>query len=296
MTTGTEPAAAAGRRRDWKRRAWRIVRLPLVAYLAVLLMMLWLENSLLFFPIRYPEGAWDPPHLKFEDAWFTAADGTRLHGWYVPHEAPRAVMLFAHGNGGNITHRDDRLENFHALGMSVLMFDYRGYGRSEGSPDVWNIMSDARSARAWLARRAGIEETDVVLYGESLGGGVAVDLAAKDGARGLILENTFDYLPAVAAHHYPWLPVKLLMRSKVDSAGQIGKYRGPLLWTHGTADRVIPYPFGRRLFDAANEPKIEVTLKGADHNGPPFPEDSPQFRDALERFFTLLATPRGEQR
>lgn len=271
-----------------RRFLWRVVRLPLIAYLVVCLMMMWLENSLLFIPTRYPDGEWNPVGLRFEDATFASDNGAKLHGWYVPHSDPRAVVLFAHGNGGNITHRSDRLESFHRLGLSVLMFDYQGYGRSAGAPSATNIMADARAARRWLAERAGVAEGDIVLYGESLGGGVAVDLAAKDGARGLILESTFDYLPGVAAHHYPWLPVRLLMRSRIDSLGQIKNYHGPLLWSHGTADRVIPYEFGKRLFDAANEPKIGVTRAGADHNGPPHPEDDPKFRAALEEFLALL--------
>ena len=114
--------------------------------------------------------------------------------------------LFLHGNAGNITHRDDRLLTLRRLGFSVLMLDYRGYGRSEGSPSEKGVLLDARAARAWLAQRAGVAEQEIVLWGESLGGGVAVDLAAKDGARGLILESTFTSLPDMAAHHYRWLP------------------------------------------------------------------------------------------
>ena len=139
-------------------------------------------------------------------------------------------MLFCHGNGGNITHRVDALKMLHRrAGVSVLIFDYRGYGRSEGKPSEAGVLADARAARAWLAAREKIAEADVVLMGESLGGAVAVDLAARDGARALVLESTFSSLPDVAAYHYPWLPVRWVMRTRFDSAGKIGDYHGPLL-------------------------------------------------------------------
>jgi fermentation-respiration switch protein FrsA (DUF1100 family) len=229
--------------------------------------MMLLERSLIFFPTPYPGGDWQPAGLPFEDAWFEADDGTRLHGWYIPHESPRAVVLYSHGNAGNITHRAAILDVLHnRVGVSVLIFDYRGYGRSEGKPDETGIIADARAARDWLAGQEGIAPEDVVLMGRSLGGGVAVDLAAKDGARALVLESTFTSLPDVAAHYYPWLPVRRLMQTRLDSVSKIADYHGPLLQSHGDADSIIPYEFGKRLFEAANEPKQFVTLPGRDHN------------------------------
>jgi fermentation-respiration switch protein FrsA (DUF1100 family) len=139
------------------------------------------------------------------------------------------------------------------LNASVLVFDYRGYGKSEGTPSEAGLLADARAARRWLAARTGVAERDIVVVGKSLGGGVAVDLAAKDGARALILESTFPSLPEVAAHHVPWLPTHWLMNTRLNSVAQIGNYHGPLLQSHGDADRTIPYEMGRKLFDAANE-------------------------------------------
>lgn len=242
------------------------------------------EESAIFHPSRYPEGDWDS-EPAYEDAWFTPADGARIHGWYAEAKNPRAVVLFAHGNAGNITHRRWVLELFRdRLGASVLAFDYRGYGRSEGAPNERGILADARAARAWLAKRAGVDERDIVVAGESLGGGVAVDLAAKDGARGLVLMNTFSSLPEVASSHFRLLPARLLMTTRLDSRSKIGDYRGPLLQTHGDADRVVPYALGRRLFDAANEPKRFIAVRGGDHNDPP----SREFLGALDRFLDDL--------
>ncbi|HYW80277.1 MAG TPA: alpha/beta hydrolase, partial [Thermoguttaceae bacterium] len=160
---------------------WRIVRLPVVVYLGVMVVMMIFEESLIFFPMRYPKGFWDTQGLPIEDAQFEASDGTRLHGWYMPHNDPRAVILFCHGNAGNVTHRIEALRMLNRrVGASVLIFDYRGYGKSEGKPGEEGILVDARAARKWLAEREGIAESQVVLIGRSLGGAVAVDLAAAD--------------------------------------------------------------------------------------------------------------------
>lgn len=246
---------------------WRVVRILLVTYVLVVLLAMWFENSLLFVPFQYPAGEWKPPGLKFEDAEFQAADGTKLHGWYVPADDPSAVILFCHGNAGNVTHRADLMRAMQQhIGVTILVFDYRGFGRSEGSPDEQGVLQDARAARAWLAAKTGVAENDIVLMGESIGGAVAVDLAAKDGAKALILEDTFTSIPDVAAYHYPWLPVRLLMRTQLNSLALIGKYQGPLLMAHGDSDTVVPIEFGRRLFDAANEPKTFIVERGADHN------------------------------
>ncbi|HEY2838010.1 MAG TPA: alpha/beta hydrolase, partial [Pirellulales bacterium] len=162
-------------------------------------------------------------------------------------------------------------------------FDYRGFGRSEGSPNEAGVLDDARAARAWLAQRAGIAEGDVVLMGESIGGAVVADLAA-DGARGLILENTFSSLPDVAAHHYPWLPVRLLIRSQFNSAAKIAQYHGPLLQCHGDADEIVPVQFGQRLFEAANEPKRLVLFPGGGHND----GRRPEWLAEIDQFFNRL--------
>jgi fermentation-respiration switch protein FrsA (DUF1100 family) len=163
------------------------------------------------------------------------------------------------------------------------MFDYRGYGRSAGSPSEAGVLADARAARDWLAKRAQIEPQQVVLMGESLGGAVAVDLAAADGARALILENSFNSLPDVAAYHFPWLPVRWLMRTRFDSASKIGRYHGPLLQSHGQPDHVVPYAFGVKLFEAANEPKRFITYPGFDHNDGRPPAYFDELRKELEK-------------
>ena len=268
----------------------RAARVLLIAYLVVLVVVMFLEESIIFLPSVYPEGDWQPAGLAVEDAWFQAADGTKLHGWYLPHPRARAAVLFCHGNGGNITHRADALHMLNRrVGVSVLMFDYRGYGRSEGKPDEPGILADARAARAWLAARENIRESDIVMMGESLGGAVAVDLAARDGARALVVESAFSSLPDVGAYHYAWLPVRLLARTRLDSLSKIGNYRGPLLQAHGDRDTIVPIEFGRRLFEAANEPKQFLVLPGHNHN-----DSMPDtYYDALAEFIERLPAPPG---
>ena len=143
---------------------------------------------------------------------------------------------------------------------------------------------DGRAGRKWLAERAGIPESEIVLIGESLGSAVAAILAAETPARGLILENSFNSLPDVAAHHYPWLPVKAFIRTQLNAAGAISKYHGPLLQFHAGGDTIVPIGLGRKLFAAANEPKEFVVVEGADHNDP----RTRQTYEAIDRFLDKL--------
>ncbi|MBN1911981.1 MAG: alpha/beta hydrolase [Pirellulales bacterium] len=247
-----------------------------------------LEDSVIFQATRYPKGNWAPRSLAYEDAWFNASDGTQLHGWYCPCVNPRATVLFCHGNAGNLSDRTNLLRLLHdQLRVAVMIFDYRGYGRSEGLPHEAGVLQDARAARAWLARREGIAERDTVLMGRSLGGAVAVDLAAEDGARGLVLESTFTSLPDVAANIPSVRPLRPLMTSRLDSLSKIGRYHGPLLHSHGNADQLIPFEQGQALFAAANEPKQFILIRGGNHNDP----QTCEYYEALDRFLSELPPP-----
>jgi fermentation-respiration switch protein FrsA (DUF1100 family) len=197
--------------------------------------------------------------------------------------------FYAHGNGGNVTDCYWKVRFLtEKLGVSVLCFDYRGFGKSEGTASEEGILKDARAARRWLAIRTGVKESDIVLLGTSLGGAVAVDLAARDGARGLILESTFSSIPDVADSKR----VKLgsAMSIQLDSQSKIRNYHGPLLQSHGEGDDVVPIALGEKLFAAANQPKQFVRIKRGGHMAPP----SREYQLALDQFFRSLPPVTGQ--
>lgn len=243
-----------------------------------------LDELLTFFPTKFPAGDWHLKEPTFEDVSFQAADGVKLHGWYVKHSAPQAAILYCHGNGGNVSYDSELLRCLHdRLGVSVLDFDYRGYGKSEGTPTVAGVLLDARAARELLARKEGLNNDQVVLMGRSLGGGIVVDLA-KEGARGLILESTFTSLRDTAGYHYPAPLVSLFVPARLESLTAIASYHGPLLISHGDADETIPFTHGQKLFAAAAGRKTFVTISGGNHNGP----QSAEYYEALGNFLQSL--------
>jgi fermentation-respiration switch protein FrsA (DUF1100 family) len=255
----------------WQRslgRSWRIVRLVLLAYLFVLLAMVLLETWLVYPVPPITRGDWNPPGLSREDVWFKAADGTQLHGWFIAHPAPKRAILYCHGNGEHIAMNAGlaaRLRD--ELQASVFTFDYRGYGHSEGRPDEAGCVADGQAAQRWLADRMRIRPNEVVLMGRSLGGGVAVALAADQGAAALVLEATFPTMCDVAASLYPWLPVRWCIKNQYDSLARIRQYDGPLMQCHGANDRLIPSWMGRQLFDAStSRAKRWIEFPGLGHN------------------------------
>jgi fermentation-respiration switch protein FrsA (DUF1100 family) len=252
----------------------------------MLLVLLLLENMLLYPAPKFPDGDWKAGYLPHEDVEFTSADGTPLHGWFVEHENPRAVLLYCHGNGDCVGYLGPYLKELHDRHqVSVFAFDYRGYGKSGGSPGEAGILADADAAQKWLAERTGKSPSDIVLMGRSLGGCIAVDLAAKNGARGLILQNTTTTIPDAAANLYWFLPVQWLMKNRYDSLSKISRYHGPVLMSHGTHDTLVPHPLGQRLFAAIPSPNKQfISLEGAGHNDP----EPSSYDAALNHFLASL--------
>lgn len=245
-----------------------------------------LDEQLLFFPTKYPNGNWKPTNLQFEDIYFESEDGTKLHGWYCPCNEPRGVVLLAHGNAGNVSSRASWLRYLqNQAKLSVLIFDYRGYGRSEGVATVEGVLKDAQAARTKLCELARVEPDQVILMGESLGGAIAIELAAEVAPRGLIIQSSFSSLRDVADVHYPKLSW-LVPAGKLNSFDRITKYRGPLLQSHGNLDQTIPSGLGQKLFAAANEPKQFVEIKQAGHNN--WLTDT--YKQRLDEFIERLAT------
>jgi hypothetical protein len=269
MDAQAKPSQATATPKSLRARTWRLARSVLLIYLMVLLVLSFLERPLIFPAMRYPGGDWDAAkQYGLADVWFDSADGTKLHGWLAEHESPRGVLLFCHGNAGNVTHRADVVVLLRErLDMTVFVFDYRGYGRSEGKPDEQGVVADARAARAWLAEHAGVAPADVVLMGRSLGGAVATTLASEGGAKALVLESTFTSAADMGASMYPFFPVRLLMKNRFETLRRIGQYDGPLIISHGTHDEIIPFDHGRRLYEAAKSAVKEfVPVQGGTHN------------------------------
>jgi fermentation-respiration switch protein FrsA (DUF1100 family) len=243
----------------------------LVTYLLVVLIMTFLESWLVYPVPPFERSDWQPAGLDYEDVWMASADGTRLQGGFVPHPDPMFAVLYCHGNGEHVADNGELAAELRdRLQASVLVFDYRGYGQSDGKPHEAGLIADGVAAQKWLAERMGMDASETVVMGRSIGSGVAVAVAADHGARALIIECAFSRLTDVAAMHYPWLPVRLVMRNRFDSIGRIERYSGPLLQSHGTADRIVPIELAHRLFDAApTEKKQFVELPGRGHNDYP---------------------------
>ncbi|HSB62000.1 MAG TPA: alpha/beta hydrolase [Vicinamibacteria bacterium] len=234
---------------------------------AVLVLPVLFEKSLIYFPARAHDLAPSDLGLPHEDVTLVAEDGVRLHAFFLPAPSPRLAVLLANGNAGNVSHRLPRALILHRrLRADVLLFDYRGYGRSEGSPDEEGTYRDARAAHRHLARERGVPPERLVLFGESLGSAVALELALSRPCRALVLESPFTSIPDMAAVAFPVLPLRALVRTRYDNLAKIARLGVPLLVLHGERDEVVPFEQGRRLFEAAPEPKRFFAIPGAGHN------------------------------
>jgi len=254
------------------RRILKFIRsLVIAAFVAIAVWTLALmafEEQFIYFPSVYPEGLYNAldPSVGVIDCWFTTADSVKLHGWYVRAPDPIGTLLLSHGNAGNISHRLDLMRQLHRSGFNVFMYDYRGYGRSEGFPTEEGIYLDGRAAYDYAATLPGVDSLRIILFGTSLGGAVSVDVATDRSPGGLILEATFSSGKELGQELYPFLPIKLFMKSEFNSVEKIRSITVPILVIHGSDDSIVPLKLARRLFDAANEPKEFYEIAGADHN------------------------------
>ncbi|MFO0820768.1 MAG: alpha/beta hydrolase [Pirellulales bacterium] len=287
MTKASSPSRVRGRIIRW-------MRFPLIAYAAIVLMFTFLQRSLIYHPdspASLPARAVMAPGSSVSDVSVVAEDGLKLNGWYFsPSTAPerkptevaaasadRWLVLYFSGNAGHRGYRVDEAMMFNELGCDLLLVDYRGYGDNAGSPNEAALAEDALTVWNYARQHYGFAAKRILLCGESLGGGVAVRLAAELCQRGetpggLVLRATFPSLVEVAGWHYPWLPVKWAMVERYPSLERIPHVHCPILHFHGDRDSIVPYALGRKLIDAApaaasnGVPKQFVTIAGADHN------------------------------
>lgn len=211
-----------------------------------------LERYLVYPTPRVEKGDWNPRWLEQEDVYFESSGGVQLHGWYAPCDGAERTILYCHGQSehvGQMVGLVLRLQSL--LSANVFVFDYRGYGQSQGVPTEQGCIADGLAAQQWLAERTEQLPEDIVVIGRSLGGGVAAAVAAERGARALVLENTFTKLTDVGDYWFKGLPARWFMREKYDSVARIADYHGPLFQTHNLEDKVVPYKLGRQLFRAA---------------------------------------------
>jgi uncharacterized protein len=205
--------------------------------------------------------------LEYEAVTLHTDDGLNLSGWYIPHPAARATLLFFHGNAGNISQRLESIRLFHELALAVFIIDYRGYGQSEGSPTEAGTYRDAAAAWRYLVGERRLAPHEIVVFGRSLGAAIAAELASHTQPGALIVESAFTSVPNMAARIYPWLPVRWLSRYRYDTQQSLQAIICPLLVIHSREDDIIPYAEGEQLFTQAREPKQFLELHGGHSNG-----------------------------
>ena len=242
------------------------------------------QSKYIYFPYRELQGTPQDAGLAYEDVHLTTSDGIGIHGWFVPQENPRATLLFLHGNGGNISHRLEKLAMYHQLGLAVFIIDYRGYGLSNGKPSEEGTYRDAEAAWDYLNKVRSIDGQHIIMYGESLGGAVAAWLATQHQPGALILESVFTSVMDMGRHYYPYLPIRWISRFKYPTLERIKLVHAPLLIIHSPTDDIVPYAQGKKLFEAAHEPKSFLEITG-DHNGG-FSESGKLYSDGLDKFIS----------
>ncbi len=222
--------------------------------------------------------------LDYEDLTLTTSDGIDLHAWWVPNPDSRATLLFLHGNAGNISHRLDSINIFHQLGFSVLIIDYRGYGKSAGKPSEEGTYIDAETAWLYLTNDKKIDSDEIIIFGRSLGGAIATWLSDRYTSAALIIESTFTSIPDIGKHYYPYLPTNFVARIRYPSIEKISNINSPLLVIHSTNDEIVPYKFGKELFNQAKEPKTFLDIVGGHNDG--FISSGNTYIDGINDFVT----------
>jgi len=256
-------------------------------------MLRWFEHNQVYHPLRQLDASGADLDPAFEDVCFQTKDGLRLNGWFFAarNNSSRAglVVLVCHGNGGNISHRLGTCDALLSTGVNVFVFDYRGYGRSQGRPSEEGTYLDAQAAYQWL-RQKGFPGTNILVHGESLGGGVGAELALREAIGGLVLLSTFTSIPDIGAELFPWLPVRLLAKIKYETHRKLPQIHVPVLVMHSRMDRLVGFQHSEQNFAAANEPKLLHELRGG-HNE--MLNDPEQFIAGIERFLKIVESARG---
>jgi fermentation-respiration switch protein FrsA (DUF1100 family) len=249
---------------------WKLLIIGIGIYAALNLYVYYMQANLIYFPnmpgrelITTPENI----GLAYQDVEFVTEDDIRLHGWFIPNENAEKTILFFHGNAGNISHRLESIDIFNRLGLNVFIIDYRGYGQSEGKITEKGSYRDAEAAWHYLVNIRGIDEKQIIVFGRSLGASIAAWLASKQAPSALIIESGFTSVPSMGQRLYPFLPVRWLAHFRYDTMQYVQSVSCPVLVAHSKDDEIIPYDEGRKIFDAANNPKHFLEMQGGHNDG-----------------------------
>jgi len=244
-----------------------IVIILISAYILMLVIVYCMQKYMLYFPEKEIVMTPGDINLPYEEITFKTKDGIAIAAWFVPAENEKGVLLFCHGNAGNISHRLDSIKIFNSLSLSVLIFDYRGYGRSEGKPDEEGTYLDAQAAWDYLVQAKEKVPEKIMIFGRSLGGAVAAELALRANPAGLIVESSFSSIPDLGKKLYPWLPVKMLSKYHYATVDKVNLVKCPKLIIHSPQDEIIPYTHGQAIFKKAAFPKKFLEISGGHNEG-----------------------------
>ncbi len=236
-------------------------------YVVIVVYLLINQTRMVFLPSNSIETIPSDIGLEFEDIYFFTEDSVRLNGWFIPAANEQAILLFCHGSGGNISHRMESFQLFNRLGLSVFIFDYRGYGKSEGRPSETGTYMDARAAWDYLVSEKGIAEKKIVILGRSLGSAVAAHLALEVKPEAIIVESAFTSVGDLGAELYPVFPVRMLSRFKYSTVKYVREINCPVLVIHSPDDEIIRYHHGQKIYLAAHEPKQFLEIEGSHNDG-----------------------------
>ncbi|TAN42506.1 MAG: alpha/beta hydrolase [Nitrospirae bacterium] len=245
------------------------------------------QDSMVYFPVRELFTTPKQSGMEYEEVFFKTPDGINISAWHIPSKPgipERGSVLFCHGNAGNISHRIDSIRIFHELGLSVLIFDYRGYGKSEGRPSENGTYLDAEAAWDHLTATKKVRPEKIILFGRSLGSAVASELALRKKVGALIIESGFTSLPELGSAIYPYIPVRFIAKYKYATADKVGQIKIPKLFIHSPGDRIVPFAQGRGLYEKAADPKEFLEIKGGHNDG--FMVSGRLYTDGLNKFIT----------
>jgi len=244
-----------------------IVVVLFIAYWGLGLILYFMQPTFLYGPVRVVPYTPGELGLDFEEVIFKSSDGLQLSGWYIPADNSEFTVLFCHGNGGNMMHRLDSINILYNLGLNCFIFDYRGYGNSQGKPGEEGTYLDVRAAYKWLTEEKKISPDDIIIFGRSLGGSIAAQLAGRVEAKGLIIESTFTSYADIGKKFYPYMPVRWFARFSYHTVDFLKSVHCPVMIIHSRNDEVVPFEFGLELYEAANEPKEFVEIFGSHNDG-----------------------------